>query len=68
MTLIKDAKYYKYLEEHLPAPILLLTNQDLKALIALRTDAIKDMESELTELKDTVNMLRFELAAREAFK
>jgi ribosomal protein L29 len=46
----------------------LLTNQEIKALIALRTDTINDMELELTELKDTVSMLRFELAAREAFK
>ena len=68
MTLIKDAKYYKYLEEHLPAPMSFLNNQELKALIALRTDAIKDMELELTELKDTVSMLSFELAAREALK
>jgi hypothetical protein len=68
MTLIKDAKYYKYLEDHLPSPMPLLTNQEIKALIALRTDTINDMELELTELKDTVSMLRFELAAREAFK
>lgn len=68
MTLIKDAKYYKYLEDNLPSPMPLLTNQELKALIALRTDTIKDMEFELTELKDTVSMLSFELEARGALK
>ena len=68
MTLIKDAKYYKYLEAKLPASLTALTNQELKALIALRTDTINELEFELTELKDTVSMLNFELEARGALK
>jgi len=68
MSLIRDAKYYKYLEDLLPAPITTLTRQEINALIALRQDAIASLEVDLIELKDTVTMLNFELEARGALK
>ena len=58
MNLIKDAKYYKYLEDLLPAPITTLTRQEINALIALRQDAIASLEVDLIELKDTVVLLK----------
>jgi hypothetical protein len=58
MSLIKDAKYYKYLEDLLPAPITTLTRQEINALIALRQDAIASLEVDLIELKDTVVLLK----------
>jgi hypothetical protein len=58
MSLIKDAKYYKYLEDLLPAPVTTLTRQEINALIALRQDAIASLEVDLVELKDTVVLLK----------
>ncbi len=58
MNLIKDAKYYKYLEDLLPAPVTTLTRQEINALIALRQDAIASLEVDLIELKDTVVLLK----------
>jgi hypothetical protein len=58
MNLIKDARYYKYLEDLLPAPITTLTRQEINALIALRQDAIASLEVDLIELKDTVVLLK----------
>jgi hypothetical protein len=58
MSLIRDAKYYKYLEDLLPAPIMTLTRQEINALIALRQDAIASLEVDLIELKDTVVLLK----------
>jgi hypothetical protein len=58
MSLIRDAKYYKYLEDLLPAPITALTRQEINALIALRQDAIASLEVDLIELKDTVALLK----------
>jgi hypothetical protein len=58
MSLIRDAKYYKYLEDLLPAPITTLTRQEINALIALRQDAIASLEVDLIELKDTVALLK----------